>query len=309
MGKPSLADLSAFAAVARRRSFRKAADALGVSRSSLSHTVIALEKALGVRLLNRTTRSVEPTQAGAALLSRIEPLLGEFDAAIDAISEVGGTVSGALRINCGEEAADRLLQSIVPAFLGRFPNVELEIATDGRLVDIVAEGFDAGVRLHESVPQDMTAVPFGGPMRFLAVAAPDYLARHGGPMTPEDLHRHRCIRHRLPSGRSYRWEFERHGEAMTVDVPGALTLSHTGLMAKAAAGGNGIAFVPEPVARERLASGALVAVLEDWSPPFAGLCLYYPGHRHVPAPLRAFIDTLKEIDGDRLYSTAGTARR
>ena len=292
MARPSIEDLTAFAAVAAQRSFRAAADSLGVSRSTLSHAVIGLERQLGVRLLNRTTRSVAPTEAGERLLRRLGPLLQGFDAALDLVADEGGEVGGMLRINCGETAADLLLRSVVPTFLQRFPGVALDLVTDGRLVDIVASGFDAGVRLRESVPQDMIAVPFGGDVRFLAVASPAYLEQHGVPQVPDDLSRHRCIRHRMPSGKAYRWEFEKQGQELVVDVPGPLTLDHTRLMAEAAADGLGIAYVQESLAAAKLSAGVLVSVLEDWCPEIPGLCLYYPGHRHVRAALRAFIDTM-----------------
>ena len=294
MARPSIADLTAFAAVAEHRSFRAAADTLGVSRSTLSHAIIGLERRLSVRLLNRTTRSVAPTEAGEKLLRRLRPLLSEFDATLDLLTDDGGAVGGSLRINCGETAAEYLLRVVVPTFLRRYPDVALDLVTDGRLVDIVAGGFDAGVRLHESVPQDMIVVPFGGEVRFLAVASPAYLARHGTPSVPDDLSRHRCIRHRMPSGKAYRWEFEKHGQELVIDVPGALTLDHTRLMTAAAADGLGIAYVQEGVAAARLSAGDLVPVLEDWCPRVPGLCLYYPGHRHVRAALRAFIDTLRQ---------------
>ncbi|WP_174291497.1 LysR family transcriptional regulator [Sphingomonas bacterium] len=296
MARPSIADLTAFATVAEHRSFREAADMLGVSRSTLSHAIIGLERRLGVRLLNRTTRSVAPTEAGEKLLRRLGPLLREFDATLDLLADDGGVVGGTLRINCGENGAEQLLRLVVPAFLQRYPDVALDLVTDGRLIDIVAGGFDAGVRLRESVPQDMIIVPFGGDVRFLAVASPDYLARHGTPSVPDDLSRHRCIRHRMPSGKAYRWEFEKHGQEMVVDVPGSLTLDHTRLMTEAAADGLGIAYVPQSVAAARLAAGTLVPVLEDWCPAIPGLCLYYPGHRHVRAALRAFIDMLRQVD-------------
>lgn len=296
MARPSIADLTAFAAVAEHRSFREAADILGVSRSTLSHAIIGLERRLGVRLLNRTTRSVAPTEAGERLLRLLGPLLAEFDATLDLLADNGNVVGGTLRVNCGEAAAEQLLRSAVPTFLQRYPNVELDLVTDGRLVDIVAAGFDAGVRLRESVPQDMIVVPFGGEVRFLAVASPDYLDRNGVPHVPDDLSRHRCIRHRMPSGKAYRWEFEKHGQELTIDVPGSLTLDHTRLMAEAAADGLGIAFVPESVATGKLGAGKLVPVLEDWCPRIPGLCLYYAGHRHVRAALRAFIDTLRQVE-------------
>ncbi len=292
-GRPTIAELEAFAAVAAHRSFRKAAEALGLSPSSLSHTVRALEERLGVRLLHRTTRSVSPTEAGRALLERLRPVLRDLDAALDTLSDFGRPPAGTLRINADEAAARVLLRSTVPTFLTRFPAVALDLVTDGRFVDIVAEGFDAGVRLGEAVPRDMVAVRFGGDARFVAVASPDYLARRGRPKTPDDLRAHSCIRVRMPSGKPYRWEFARHGLEIALDVPGALTLDHPGLMAEAAAAGLGIAYLAERWVAPLIANFALAPVLEDWCPPIPGLFLYYPGHRHVPAALRAFIDLLK----------------
>ncbi|WP_316233629.1 LysR family transcriptional regulator [Bradyrhizobium sp. SZCCHNPS2010] len=235
MNRPSLNDLAAFAAIASHRSFRKAADALGVSRSALSHTMLALEQTLGVRLLNRTTRSVSLTDAGARLLSHLGPVFQGLD-------------------------------------------------------------FDAGVRLAEAVPRDMVAVRLGGDVRFVAVASPAYLDGRNTPATPHDLQQHRCIRQRLPSGKRYRWEFIKHGQEITVDVPGALTLDDSELMVEAAADGLGIAYVPENFTKQMVRSGRLVMVLEDWCPPIPGLVFYYPGNRHVPSALRAFIDTLKETN-------------
>ena len=298
MTKPTLADLSAFSAIATHRSFRLAADALGVSRSSLSHTMLALERGLGVRLLNRTTRSVAPTEAGEALLARLGPVLRELDEALDSLADAGGEPGGTLRINANESAARLLLRSAVPTFLARFPGMALELIAEGRLVDIVEQGFDAGVRLGESIPRDMVAVPITGDLRFVVVAAPSYLAEREPPRTPDDLQTHRCIRQRLPSGKRYRWEFRQHREEVAIDVPGALTLDHNGLMVEAAADGMGLAYVPELAARASLDDGRLVLVLEDWCPSIPGLSLYYPGHRHVPAGLRAFIDVLKETRGE-----------
>lgn len=294
MPRPSFADLTAFSAIAEHRSFRAAADELGVSRSSLSHAMRALERALGVRLLNRTTRSVFPTDAGLRLLARLGPALRDLDAALDDVSKDRGQPSGPLRINSNELATRRLLRDVVPDFLARNPAVELDLVTDGRLIDIVAEGFDAGVRLYDAIPKDMVAIRFGGDIRFVAVASPGYLSRHAPPTTPDDLMRHQCIRQRLPSGKRYRWEFERFGQETIIDAPGALTLDHTGLMVDAALDGHGVAYVPDLAAEPHLKTGALVAVLAEWSPPVAGLCLYYPGTRHLPASLRAFIDVLKD---------------
>ncbi|MFL9992936.1 LysR family transcriptional regulator [Paraburkholderia sediminicola] len=300
MTKPTLADLTAFSAVAAHRSFRRAADALGVSRSSLSHAMLALERELGVRLLNRTTRSVAPTEAGEALLARLAPVLRDLDEALDAVADARGNPSGTLRINANESAARLLLKTVVPRFLKRFPGMSLDLVAEGRLVDIVEQGFDAGVRLGESIPRDMVAVRISDDLRFVVVAAPSYLAGRTPLTTPDDLRHHDCIRQRLPSGKRYRWEFRKHGQEVAIDVPGVLTLDHNGLMVEAASDGLGLAYVPESTARDWLDDGRLVTVLEDWCPFIPGLCLYYPGHRHVPAGLRAFIDVLREVNLSRM---------
>ncbi|WP_372395486.1 LysR family transcriptional regulator [Azospirillum sp. HJ39] len=299
MVRPSLNDLAAFAAVASHRSFRRAGEVMGVSRSALSHTIIGLEEKLGVRLFNRTTRSVSLTQAGARLLARLDPVLQDLDQALDTLSEERGTPSGALRINANKSGARILLRDVVPRFLDLYPDVELDLVSEGRLVDIVEHGFDAGVRLLESVPRDMVAVKFGGEVRFIAVAAPSYMEGKATPNTPDDLHAHCCIRQRLPSGKRYRWEFSRRGAEIAIDVPGNLTLDDNDLLAQAAADGRGIAYVPEYFAKPFLESGQLVTILDDWCPPMPGLALYYPRSRHVPSPLRAFIDLLKQVDSTR----------
>lgn len=293
--RPSLAELISFATVAAHKSFRKAADELRVSPSTLSHTIRALETRLGVRLLHRTTRSVAMTEAGQALLSRVQPLVKELDAALGDIDNFRSQPSGTLRINSNLSGARLLLQLAVPTFLARYPQMRLDLVTEGRLVDIVAEGFDAGIRLAESVPQDMVAVAFGGTSRFVAVAAPRYLKKHGVPKAPLDLLQHSCIRQRMRNGRIYHWELERRGHSVNVDVPGQLTLDEDRLMIDVAIEGVGIAFVPERAASDAIASRKLSIVLDDWCPRFPGLCLYYPGHRQVPAGLRAFVDVLKEV--------------
>jgi DNA-binding transcriptional LysR family regulator len=294
--KPTLADLNAFTAIIAHRSFRKAADELGLSPSTLSHMMRGLEQRMGVRLLNRTTRSVSPTEAGERLAARLQPALRELDAALEAVDDFRGGPSGSLRINSSTIVIRRLLETVVPTYLARYPDMALDLVNDGRLVDIVADGFDAGIRLREAVPQDMIAVPFGGPARFVAVASPGYLSARGTPSTPQDLARHECIRLRMPSGKLYCWEFEHRGEEIAVEVSGALTLNDNDLMVQAAAAGLGIAYVPEHAFAGHLERGELVVVLAEWCPPIDGLCLYYPGHRHVPAGLRAFIDLLKETD-------------
>ncbi|GAA3081744.1 LysR family transcriptional regulator [Rhizobium viscosum] len=294
--RPTLDDLNAFAAIVTHRSFRKAAGELGLSPSTLSHMMRNMEARMGVRLLHRTTRSVAATEAGEMLLDRLKPVLRDLELALDAVGEFGGQPSGTLRINASEIAARVLLNAAIPLFLERYPEISLDIVTENRLVDIVGEGFDAGIRLRESVPLDMIAVEFGGEARFLAIASPAYLKDHKQPKTPEDLKRHRCIRLRMPSGKLYRWEFEKHGQEVTVEVSGALTLDHVELMAEAAVKGLGIAYVPERIARPYLASGEIISVLDDWCPSIPGLCLYYPGHRHVPQSLRAFISVLTEVE-------------
>lgn len=291
----SMVDLRALTLIVSHRSFRKAADELGLSASTLSHMLRTLEANLGVRLLNRTTRSVAPTAAGERLVARLAPLLRDFELALEEVNEFRDLPSGTLRLNASEPAARILLQGALPEFLARFPQMSVDLVTEGRLVDIVAEGFDAGIRLGESVPRDMIAVPLGGDTCFMTVAAPAYLQAHPAPQTPDDLLRHRCISIRMPSGKPYRWEFEKHGQALTVDVTGNLTLDNSEIMVDAATRGLGIAYVPEHCVAGHLADGRLVKLLADWCPRIAGLFLYYPGHRHVPQGLRAFIEVLREL--------------
>ena len=284
-------------AIVAHRSFRKAAGELGLAPSTLSHMMRAMEKKMGVRLLHRTTRSVAPTEAGERLAAQLGPALKNVDAALEAVDTFRGGPRGTLRINSNISASRLLLKQVIPTFLARYPEMTVDLVSEGRLVDIVAEGFDAGVRLREAVPQDMVAVPFGGAAQFVAVASPAYVEKHGSPAVPDDLARHTCIRLRLPSGKLYRWEFEKNGEEIAIEVPGSLILDNIDLMAEVAAAGLGIAYLPRLAAEPSLESGRLVALLDDWCPRIDGLCLYYPGHRHVPAGLRAFIDMMRENTG------------
>jgi DNA-binding transcriptional LysR family regulator len=295
MSQPDLDDLRAFVAIAHRRSFRKAADELGVSPSTLSHMMRVMEEKLGVRLLHRTTRSVAPTEAGEHFLRRIEPVLRELGATFEDVNGFQQQPSGTLRINTAEPTARWLLQHAVPVFLDRYPDVALDLFVDNGLVDIVAAGFDAGVRLAEAVPQDMHMARFGAPVRFMPMASPAYLKTHGTPAVPDDLLAHRCIRMRMQSGKVYRWEFTRHGQAFALDVPGTLILNQVGLMVDAAVAGRGITYVPDTSARDHLAAGRLVPLLQNWCEPSTQLAVYYPGHRHVPAALRAFIAVLQDV--------------
>lgn len=284
------------AAVARHRSFRKAADELGLAASTVSHLLTGLEARIGARLLNRTTRSVAPTPVGERLVDRVTSILLDLDGALADVDAAREQPVGVLRITASETVSMLLMRSIVPDFLASYPQVTLDLVADPSFVDIVAEGFDAGIRLGEAVPRDMVAVRFGGPSRMLAVASPAYLRRRAPPVTPYELAAHCCIRSRTPAGRPYRWEFERHGEAVVVDVPGQLVLNRTELMTKAALAGVGISFVPASVAEPFLREGALVPLLEEWCPQYPGLFLFYPGHRHVPLVLRTFINVLKAHD-------------
>ena len=294
MARPALGDLTAFVAISAHRSFRKAADELGLSPSTLSHMMRTLEAGMGVRLLHRTTRSVSPTEAGARLVARLQPVLQDLDRALAEVDDFRDHPTGTVRINASGPAARLLLRSIVPTFLARHPGMSVDLVTEGRLVDIVADGFDAGVRLGEALPQDMIAVRFGGRLRFVVVASPTYLAGRTRPRTPDDLGALACIRQRLKSGRMYRWKFEKHGQELTVDVPGNLTLDHTELIVEAAAAGLGIAYVPNGSALPHIERGQLVTLLDDWCPEIPGLFLYYPGRRHVPPGLKAFIEVVKE---------------
>jgi len=294
IGSPTLKDLHAFMAVAEHLSFRQAAEFLGVTRSSLSHTVRSLEGRLGTRLLHRTTRSVSLTQAGEQFLARLDPLLGDLSQLLDEFSGAQGRTAGTLRINGSEIAIRMLLETLVPKFMMQYPDVELDLVAQGQLIDIVEKGFDAGVRLGDAIPKDMVSVRLGPDVRFVSVASPDYLAARPALKTPDELAEHQCIRQRFPSGKRYRWEFSKQGEEFVLDVPGALTLNNHQLMVEAAASGVGITYVLEAYARPFIDQGDLVIVLEDWCPYIPGLCLYFPNNRHVPGSLRAFIDMTKE---------------
>jgi len=295
MSRPSINDLTAFVAVATHRSFRRAADELGAAPSTLSHAMRALEARLGVRLLNRSTRSVSPTEAGLQLLARLKVALGSLDDALESVAGFRGQVTGAVRINAPRVAAALIVKEVLPLMAARHPEVSVDIVVEGALIDIVAGGFDAGVRLINSAPRDMITVPLTRPLRFVCVASPAYLDRAGTPTTPEDLKAHRCIGHRLPSGRLYRWEFERSGQALSVDVAGSVVLDDEDLMVDAAVQGLGVAYVVEAAASAALAAGQVVEVLSSWLQATEVAAVYYPGHRAVPLALRAFLDIVREV--------------
>lgn len=293
MQTTGLQELEAVLAVARHRSFRAAAAELGMSTSALSHGIAALEGRIGVRLFNRTTRSVALSEAGAQFVESVSPALASIRDAMTQAGSYGATPRGTVRINTAIGAA-RQAMPIFLEYQRRYPEMYLDIVTEGRLIDIVVAGFDAGIRLADAVPQDMIAVPFGPPQRMVVAGSPTYFATHPVPRTPMDLMQHRCIRARMASGVIYRWEFARHGESMEVDVPGTITLDEPTLMLAAARDGNGLAILSEWNAAPDLAAGTLVSVLDDWSPSFGRLCLYYPSRRNIPAGLRALVDLMRD---------------
>lgn len=295
MYRPGLNDLDAVIAVARRRSFRSAALDLGMSTTALSNTIGKLETSLGVRLFNRTTRSVSLTDAGRVFIEQVGPALQDIHGALETVRSRQEIPSGTLRINAFAMAAREILSPLVLEFLRRYPQVHVDLVTEGRLVDIVAEGFDLGVRVADLVPSDMIAVSLGRPQRYAVVGAPAYVAQHGAPRVPPDLLRHQCIRVRLPNGAIYRWQFEKDGRAAQTDVTGPITLDEASLARIAVLQGIGLGFFMEQDVHADIEAGRLVRVLEDWTPPFAGLCLYYPGRRNPSAAFKAFIALAREL--------------
>ncbi|HEX7923658.1 MAG TPA: LysR family transcriptional regulator [Bradyrhizobium sp.] len=284
-----LRDLDAFVAVARTRNFRRAALESRVSVSSLSQRLRDMEERLGVRLMNRTTRSVALTEAGELLLARVAPAMVNV---ADAITEVRGLraePSGRLRINAPPPAVDLVLAPMIAPFLARYPQVELDVVAESAFVDVVGQGFDAGVRYGEHLAQDMIAVQLGAPQRYAVVASRDYVAKHGRPMHPKDLLAHACIRSRFSNGVMFDWEFEKSGRVVKISPPAKLTATYLGLALRAVHDGVGYWATFEGYVRYGIKSGALVSVLDDWCPPFDGPFLYYPSRRQPPPALAAFV--------------------
>jgi len=301
--KTDFNDLKAFVAVARAGGFRDAGRASGASASGLSEAVRRLEAQLGVRLLNRTTRSVVPTEAGRGLLERLRPALGEVEAALDAVNGFRDRPAGTLRLNVPVSATRLVLPAIVPAFLAAYPEIRLEVVVEEGFVDLVASGCDAGIRYDERLEQDMIAIPIGPrTQRFATAAAPAYLARRGRPRHPRDLLGHACLQGRFPSGAMPPWEYERDGEVVRIDPAGPLVVGLGGgadLAVDAAVAGVGIVCLFEDWLRPYFDSGALEPVLEPWWQRFPGPFLYYAGRRLVPAPLRAFVDFVRANQSER----------
>ncbi|QTD45655.1 LysR family transcriptional regulator [Ottowia testudinis] len=293
-----LAELQVFAAVAEAGGFRAAATRLGVTPSALSHGLRKLETRLGVRLLHRTTRSVAPTEAGARLLATLAPALAEIRQAVGAAVAAARTPQGQIRLTAPRAAAHLVLMPLIARFLAEYPRMAVELSCDEALVDIVAAGFDAGLRFGESLQADMVALPVGAPQRFTVVASPDYLACHGAPADPAQLTAHACIKLRFPSGRLYAWQFVRAGRVFEVQVPGAFTVNDQAALLQAAEAGLGLAYTYCGHAAPLLARGRLVAVLPDWLPPAEQLYLYYPSRRLQPAGFQALLEVVKRGGAD-----------
>ena len=294
MRSSELGELAAFAAIAREGNFRRAAAQLELKPSTLSSAMRALESRLGVRLLNRTTRSVSLTEAGQQLFATLAPALEEIDAALETVNGFRAHPMGQLRLSVPRSVAASLILPLFRRFSERYPDIVLELAADNGFVDIVKEGFDAGVRLGESVAPGMVAVRITPDMSRAVVGAPAYFARHPPPQTPNDLRAHNCIGYRkISSGELHRWAFAKDGETLNIAVRGNLILDDAGLMLDAAADGAGLAYTADRYAAPYLADGRLLRVLDDWCPPFPGFYLYYPGRRQISAALRALIETLK----------------
>lgn len=288
--RSDLAELDAVLMVARLGKFRTAALELGVSTTALSNAIGKLERTLGVRLFNRTTRSVSLTEAGEQFVAQVAPAVRDIHEAMDAARSRQATPSGTLRINAFPTAAREIFASLVLPFLRAHPQVHIDIVTEGRLVDIVAGGFDLGVRSADLVPADMIALPLGVARRNVVVGTPDYLKAHGTPLIPQDLAQHACLRVRLPNGAIHRWPFEKDGQTVQIDVQGAITLDEASLARTAVLASVGLALAMESDVRDDIEAGRLVRVLEDWTPTLSPLSLYYPSRRNPTAAFKAFID-------------------
>src|SRR5882672_21592 len=294
MLRDNLNDVLAFLTVARERSFTRAAAQLGVSQSALSHAMRGLEARLGLRLLARTTRSVAPTEAGERLLRALGPRFDEIETELVGLSELRDKPAGTVRITAGEHAAEAILWPALSRLLPRYPDIKVELIIDYGLTDIVAERYDAGVRLGEQVAKDMVAVRIGPDMRMAVVGAPSYFARRSRPKKPQDLTVHDCINIRLPTyGGLYAWEFEKRGRELKVRVDGQLVFNDIALRLNAVLAGFGLAYLPEDQVQTHLADGRLIRVLDDWCPPFSGYHLYYPSRRQPTPAFALLVDTLR----------------
>ncbi|WP_238542240.1 LysR family transcriptional regulator [Sphingomonas sp. PAMC 26621] len=290
-----MADFSYFLAIAKHRSFRRAGLELGVSASALSHSLKGLEARLGVRLLNRTNRSVTLTAAGEELLGGIGAPFEAIGSAVDGLNRYRAEPMGKIRLNVLEHASSLILGPVMPAFVERYPDIEVDVTVTNHLVDVTAQGADAGIRYGRTVPEDMIAQALSGEIRWVVVGSPAYLSRFGTPDHPRALADHRCLRIRLGDDSVYRWEFEKDGEGLAIDAPGAITLDDTHFALNLVAGGAGLAYLPEPCVGPLVARGVVCTVLSDWAPMGAGFHIYYSSRRQLPTGLRLLIDLIREL--------------
>ncbi|EKU36974.1 LysR family transcriptional regulator [Acinetobacter sp. AYS6] len=295
MERANLNDLKAVMAIAKRGTFRGAAIELGMSTTALSHAISKLEENLGVRLFNRTTRSVSLTEAGRLFVEQVGPALQDIHSALDIVRSQRETPSGTLRINAAAFAAREIISPVIIEFLRRYPEMNIDLVTEGKLVDIIADGFDLGIRVAHLVPSDMIAVSLGKLQRYVVVGSPEYLERYGKPKIPTDLFRHKCIRVRLPDGALFSWKFEKNGEIIQIDVQGPITLDEASLSRATVLENIGLGYFMEQDVRAEIESGQLISVLDDWMPCMSGLCLYYSGRRNQSAGLKAFLALVREV--------------
>lgn len=296
LNRNQLSDLAIFLVIVQYRSFRKAADQLDVTVSAISHRMKILEKRLGVRLLNRTSRSVAPTVAGDALAKKIAAGLDLIELGLDELQAQSRGIVGHVRINVLRDAVPLLLTPVLPAFTEKYPNIEVEIAVNDHFVDVTAEGYDAGVRYSDTIPEDMIAMPLTSPLQWVAVGSPEYFARHGRPSVPKDLTRHRCIRIRTGRGQIYHWEFERGEEYQQIEVPGSIISGATDLAVGAALNGAGLAYCLERLVRPHLHEGCLEVALPEWSSTGPPLSIYYSSRRQLPFGISALVQAIREIE-------------
>jgi DNA-binding transcriptional LysR family regulator len=293
--RSDLNDISYFLELAKHRNFRKAGLALGISASALSHALRGLEERLGVRLLNRTTRSVTLTAAGEALQAAVEDPFEQIGRAVDVVNQFRDAPMGRIKLSVPTEAASFLIGPVMATFMARYPDVEIEISVSNRMIDVTEGGFDAGIRYGGTVPEDMITQRLSRDIRWVVVGAPSYLAQHGTPTHPNDLLHHRCIRIRIGDDSIYRWEFERATEHLAIDVPGALIVDHGEVALAAVREGAALLYAADPMVEDDLETGVLRTVLADWSPLGPGFHIYYSSRRQIPVALRLFIELVREM--------------
>jgi DNA-binding transcriptional LysR family regulator len=295
LNRANLVDIVYFLAIARQKSFSRAGLEVGISASALSHAMKGLEARLGVRLLNRTTRSVTLTAAGEELQGLISSPLNEIGQALEALNRLRDEPAGRIRLNALSDGAALILGPVLPVFVERYPGIEIDLTVSNRMIDVIGDGHDAGIRFGGTVPEDMIAQRLSPDIRWAVVGTPEYLQRFGTPQHPNELKRHRCLRIRLGNARMYNWEFEKDGEQLEIDVPGAITIDESRIGLEMACRGAGLMYVPEPVVTQLIADGTLQAVLTDWASTDPGFHIYYSSFRQVPVGLRLLIELIREL--------------